>query len=143
MNSMLKPIGAPIDTHFMRVGLFQLAVLKQQFPDKPRLLSTELMQAQIRCLDEELLELGDATLQHDLVGVTDAIVDLIYFALGFAYRLGLPYDQVFEIVHKANMRKVIGMTKRGNTDDAAKPDGWVSPEQQIKELLYGQQKTND
>jgi len=69
------------------------------------------------------------------VGVADALADVIYVALGTAYRMGLPFDEIWGAVQAANMRKVRGLTKRGNKVDAMKPAGWVGPEAEIARAI--------
>lgn len=86
-------------------------------------------------MEEEIEELGQAYIDKDLVGVADALADLVYVALGTAHMMGIPFDQVFRVVHAANMRKVRGMTKRGMIFDACKPEGWVGPEAEIEAIL--------
>lgn len=88
-----------------------------------------------RFLNEELTEFCEAYSSGDLVGVSDALADLVYVALGTAYRMGLPFDQIWCAVQEANMRKVSGPTKRGNKVDACKPAGWVGPEAAIARAI--------
>lgn len=88
-------------------------------------------------MEEEIEELGQAYCNDDLVGVADALADLVYVALGTAHMMGIPFDDVFKVVHAANMQKQRGMTKRGMVYDAVKPDGWVGPEEQIDAILKG------
>jgi hypothetical protein len=120
-------------TNFDKVSDFQQEVLKRQFPNGPTLPADPIHE--IRCLTEELYELNTGLMTHDLVEAADAIVDLIYFAYGLGFQMGLPMDALFNIVHEANMKKVRGMTKRGNPNDASKPEGWKDPKESIKELL--------
>lgn len=90
------------------------------------------------CL-EELKELLAAHRKLDLVGVADAIADLLYVTYGMAYEYGIPIDDVFAEVHRANMQKVrakgdddpLGVRKSGS--DVVKPDGFVPPN--IKRVL--------
>lgn len=86
-------------------------------------------------MEEEIEELGQAYIDKDMIGVADALADLVYVALGTAHMMGIPFDQVFKVVHAANMRKVRGMTKRGMVFDACKPEGWVGPEAEIAKIL--------
>lgn len=61
----------------------------------------------------------------------DAIIDLIYFAYGRLYEIGVTpeeFDCMWNAVQKANMSKVKGNKGRGSDDDAIKPEGWQSPE---------------
>lgn len=102
---------------------------------RPTLLASEHISFHTRFILEELSELMMAHEKGNLVDATDAIIDLIYVALGCAAHMGLPFDEAFEIVHEANMQKKPGTTKRGSQFDAVKPAGWVSPEEQLASLL--------
>lgn len=68
--------------------------------------------------------------EQDLAGQADALVDLVYVALGTAVMLGLPWDWLWNDVQRANMAKVRGMTKRGHAVDVTKPPGWQGPQTQ-------------
>lgn len=62
----------------------------------------------------------------------DAIIDLIYYALGRFYEIGgtsEDFDCIWEAVQRANMNKKKGNKGRGSDDDAIKPEGWQSPEE--------------
>lgn len=82
-------------------------------------------------MQEELYEYEDAARLGDIVGIADALADLIYVALGTAYQMGLPFEAIWDAVHEANMQKVPGKTKRKIGNDAMKPLGWVGPEAKI------------
>ena len=49
--------------------------------------------------------------------------------------MGIKMPDVWDVVHAANMRKVRGTTKRGNKIDAAKPEGWVGPEDELRRII--------
>lgn len=59
-----------------------------------------------RLVEEEVGELADAVAAQDLVAVADALADIVYVALGTADLLGIPFDEVFDEVHRANMSKL-------------------------------------
>tara|TARA_R100000231_G_scaffold108138_1_gene80046 strand:+ start:480 stop:1088 length:609 start_codon:yes stop_codon:yes gene_type:complete len=80
----------------------------------------------INTLEEELQEFKTAYDQNDYGEMIDALIDLIYFALGHIYRMGAPFEKTFDQVHKANMRKSGGSTNRGD-QDAEKPENWQAP----------------
>ena len=101
----------------------------------PTLVSEEYCLARAAFLAEEADEFLEASMAGDLVGVADALADLIYVAVGTALTMGIPLADVWNLVQAANMRKVPGMTKRGIANDAVKPDGWVGPEAGIAALL--------
>jgi predicted HAD superfamily Cof-like phosphohydrolase len=90
---------------------------------------------------EEMDEFEKAHREMDLIGAVDAVLDKIYFSIGFLYRMGLTEQQIedcFQAVHECNMRKKLGVQeKRGGEGvaDAVKPEGWVGPEERIGEIL--------
>jgi predicted HAD superfamily Cof-like phosphohydrolase len=94
----------------------------------------------IGCLHEEIGEFQAAT---NLVDRVDALIDLIYFAVGGLSRLGVPAEKseaIFNVVHTKNMSKKKGVKVEReipNSTDAFKPEGWISPEAEIKAILEG------
>ena len=105
------------------------------------LISTELMHG-IKCLDEELREFCDSAEQDDYIGQIDALIDLMYFATGILYKLGLTPAQIHQCqmaVHDANMTKKKGTVAKRNTGapDAVKPEDWIAPEARIAKILLG------
>ena len=99
------------------------------------LVNPEYVVARANFMDEEVREFVDAAMGGDMVGVADALADVIYVAVGTASSMGIPLDKVWDVVHAANMKKVKGMTKRGIANDAVKPAGWVGPEKAIAAIL--------
>ncbi len=87
----------------------------------------------IETLEEEIGEFKVAYQKNNYEDMGDALIDLIYFALGHCYRMGIPFDSWFELVHNANMAKVLRKTKRGNKD-AIKPPEWQKPEFQNSKM---------
>jgi predicted HAD superfamily Cof-like phosphohydrolase len=99
-------------------------------------------EATVKAFHEEINEYVAAHNQFDLVGQVDAVVDLIYFAVGSLYKKGLSANQIgsiLEVVHNSNMTKKLGVVeKRGNPlGDAVKPEGWVGPEEAIAAVMGG------
>lgn len=94
-----------------------------------------------RQLEEELLELQAGWEDSSVVNQVDALVDLIYFALGGLYKYGLSAKQiehVFGLVHDANMTKALGKVAKRHVEgtvDAAKPVNFQGPESSIREYL--------
>ena len=95
--------------------------------DHPGHLSHRKMLERLGCLQEELSELANAASYDDLAGVADALVDLVVFAKGTAMMLGLPWQELWSDVLRANMAKERGVGKRGHAVDLVKPAGWVGP----------------
>lgn len=122
--------------------------------EKPGHLSKGKLVERIEFMLEELLEFADAAgvdiqvtrdedgewyrhvepglsvQEQDMAGQADALVDLVYVALGTAVMLGLPWDWLWNDVQRANMAKVRGMTHRGHKVDVTKPPGWQGPQTQ-------------
>ena len=101
----------------------------------PSLVSQEYCIERARFMHEELDEFCADSGSGNIVGAADALADIIYVALGTAYKMGLPFDEIWAAVQAANMRKVRGTTKRGNAVDARKPEGWVGPEAAIARAI--------
>lgn len=121
-------------SYFDSVRQFHLKVLGLE-DVKPTFEMPVSMQQRLDFMEEEIHELSDAHSNMDLVGVADALADLVYVALGTAHMMGIPFDEVFKAVHAANMQKQRGITKRGMLYDAMKPSGWVGPEEEIETIL--------
>lgn len=90
-------------------------------------------------LQEELQELEECFVKDDLEGMADALVDLVYVAMGLAVNMGLPWQELWNEVQRANMSKVrathASQSKRGSTLDIVKPEGWVGPDHKKALLL--------
>lgn len=90
------------------------------------------------CIAHET-SVSDGSTGQSLAGQADALVDLVYVALGTAVMLGLPWDPLWDDVQRANMAKVRGVTHRGHAVDVKKPEGWVGPQTQAILDLAGYQ----
>ena len=55
---------------------------------------------------EELEEMREALDSKDLIGVADALTDLLYVVYGAGHSFGLNLDACFEEVHRSNMSKL-------------------------------------
>jgi predicted HAD superfamily Cof-like phosphohydrolase len=119
-----------------------------QYNGPPRTLPEELAKFRIGflaeelgeyCMDDEDRELLVDHAKHSsaiqnvpLDKQLDALVDLVYVALGNAYLQGFDFDEAWRRVHEANMKKVRAMrmidSKRGSTYDVIKPQGWSPPD---------------
>jgi predicted HAD superfamily Cof-like phosphohydrolase len=79
-------------------------------------------------MTEELEEYYDAWNDSDMPGQLDALVDLVYVALGTAHMQGFDFNEAWRRVHDANMQKVRAQnadeSKRGSALDVVKPEGW-------------------
>lgn len=98
-----------------------------------------IMRQRVSFLQEELgeliLALQNTQKEGALVDAADALADIVYVALGTAHILDLPFDCIWKAVHRANMAKVPGPTKRNAVVDACKPAGWQAPEVKISACI--------
>lgn len=78
-------------------------------------------------LQEELAEFEGAMLFANKEELIDALVDLVYIAIGTARLCNYDFDVHWAEVHRANMTKERGPSKRGHDFDVYKPEGWVAP----------------
>lgn len=95
----------------------------------------------LKQLNEEVSEFELADEESDLAGQIDALADLVYFAIGIMYKIGLTkfeIEQVFSAVHAANMTKKIGVKSSRAVEgavDAVKQDGFHDPKHIIQEII--------
>lgn len=115
-------------TNHEDVAEFHHIALRKYPQKKKGLLSAEEMAFRIKCLREEIDEMEDAYRNGDFAGVIDATIDLVYFAHGQAFLMGIDWEAHWREVHRANMRKRLGITKRDFSEDAVKPEGWTPPD---------------
>lgn len=133
-----------MSTHYQDVDDFntKFGLLRA---DQPQHLTQRKLQERLECMREELgefaeacglayvLEPEDNRIEHvysqgELADQADALVDLVYFAIGTAVMLGLPWQALWDDVQRANLSKVPGPTKRvGHRRDLMKPPGWEGP----------------
>lgn len=101
------------------------------YTDGPRELPASLAHFRSGFLAEELTEYCRACESGDLEGQLDALVDLVYVAVGTAYLQGFDFQAAWDRVHTANMAKVRAeraeQSKRGSKFDVVKPAGWTAP----------------
>ena len=109
----------------------------QQAPKKAEHLEAREKKFRFRCMREELEEYEDAeTLEEEF----DALIDLVVFALGTAYRQGFHrFNEGVARVIDANKKKVVGPTanrgKKFGDLDLQKPPGWAPAD--LSDLLGG------
>lgn len=95
--------------------------------DAPGMLTQRQLLDRVEFMQEEVAEFDEARQVLDMAGMADALIDLVYVAMGTGVQLGLPWQALWDDVQRANMVKVRGMTKRGHAVDVTKPPGWVGP----------------
>jgi predicted HAD superfamily Cof-like phosphohydrolase len=66
----------------------------------------EQVALRLSLIQEEVSELAAAAAADDLVGVADALADIVYVAYGTAHVYGIDLDVVLDEVHASNMTKL-------------------------------------
>ena len=91
-------------------------------------------------IEEEVGELRDAAEQGDLVGIADALADIVYVAYGTAHVYGIDLDAVLDEVHASNMTKLGADGRPVRRDDGKilKGPSYRAPD--LKAVLAGQQR---
>lgn len=114
-----------------KVETFNRDVVALPIPEVPTVMSPSRVEWSKTALNEELKEFDDACEAGDVLEAADALIDLVYFALGRLVEMGVPAAAVMDEVQRANMDKERGeLSKRPGAmgHDAVKPDGWVQPD---------------
>lgn len=95
-------------------------------------LDPETLRFRIEFMREELNEFIEAAEAEDAAGMFDALIDLVYVAMGTAHLAGFPWEAGWALVQQANMAKVratsASESKRNSSLDVVKPEGWTAPD---------------
>lgn len=97
----------------------------------PRLLAPDMQELREKQLYEEMGEWSRA--KGNDAEQFDALIDFIYFALGYCYLRGWDFNTGWRRVHNANMLKERALpdgsnSSRGSGFDIVKPAGWEHPD---------------
>jgi len=93
------------------------------YEGKPRKLSEQMHQTRVEHIHEEACEYMMA---DNLEDKFDALIDLVYVAIGTAVLHGLDFEEGWRRVHQCNMRKVRDKTTNIKSG-IKKPAGWQRP----------------
>lgn len=146
-KEVVEGVAEPVQNHLVNdfmemVTRFNTEVIGLPIPEKPTPLSGPRFDYAVAHLKEELKELTDSWMNPEwnyneaakaekLEEQVDALIDLVYVALGRIVEMGVLPGPAFEQVHVANMAKQRGMkaTRPGSLGhDAIKPEGWTPPD---------------
>lgn len=76
--------------------------------DKPTTIDLHSFSRRVRLIDEDLAEYCKAVSENDIVGIADALGDLLYVVYGTGVEHGLPMNQILQAIHEFNMTKTGG-----------------------------------
>ena len=125
-----------IDLEWEKVRDFHMAFC-HPVADLPMLMTSDRAKKRYKWMMEEINEFLESNTLEDQA---DAMIDLIYFALGTLVELGIKPEGMFEIVHQANMSKLGKNGKPNFNEDGKviKPTTWESPEPKLKKEIQRQ-----
>ena len=78
----------------------------QEVKDSPKLADHKTAMLRLKLILEEYEELEDAVTEGHLVGIADALTDILYVTYGAGAAYGIDLDKCFEEVHNSNMSKL-------------------------------------
>jgi len=124
-----------MSSNFDDVGRFhtKFGLPESSYPGpRSRELSDDVVEFRIEFLREELKEFIEGCDENDPVKMADALIDIVYVAMGTAHLMGLPWQHLWDEVHRANMTKQRASSdgsdsKRSSPHDVVKPTGWRPP----------------
>lgn len=135
------------NNNFYDVGVFRLKFglgrttlgpISLAKPPKP--LESGLSSFRIDLMEEELQEYIVASANKDFPGMADALIDLVYVAMGTAHEHSFQWQELWDEVQRANITKMkapnADASKRHWGGDIIKPEHWVGPD--IKGVLRRQ-----
>lgn len=76
-----------------------------EYSDLPKMLSEKAKLRRIRLIIEEASEFIDAANKSDMVGMCDALTDLLYVTYGSFCELGVDAEPIFAEIQRSNMTK--------------------------------------
>jgi predicted HAD superfamily Cof-like phosphohydrolase len=94
---------------------------------RPTIPGTNMHRLRTLLIEEELAEFRNAAEAQDLVGVADALGDLLYVVYGAAEEYGIDLEPVFEEIHRSNMSKDARAGCRAD-GKVCKGAGYVAPD---------------
>jgi len=105
--------------------------------DRPAFLPSPRSDARVAWMREEIDEFVEST---DVVDQADAMIDLIYFALGTLVEMGVRPGPLFNIVHGANMAKLWpgGEARVREDGKTIKPPTWRDPAEALRAEIQRQ-----
>ena len=101
----MKTRSAPKATSFELVGDFMEA-FGQDVNIEPTWPDFSTRELRLEVIQEEVDELGEAMEQRDMVGIADALTDILYVVYGTGHSYGIDLDECFQEVHSSNMSKL-------------------------------------
>ena len=93
------------ESNFDKVRNFMQA-FGQEVKRSPEFPTEETAKLRIEWIVEDLNELIDAKEDKDLIGIADALTDILYVTYGAGHAFGIDLDECFREVQRSNMSKL-------------------------------------
>ena len=105
--------------------------------EHPRKMELNRAQKRYNWMKEEIDEFIEAVKSEDIVEQADAMIDVMYFALGTLVEMGIKPDILFEIVQEANMSKLWedGKPHYNGEGKTIKPSTWQDPHDALRKAI--------
>lgn len=125
-----------MDREWSKVKEFQLK-FGHPVSEYPKQMEHERVIKRYHWMLEEINEFVGA---EDIVEQADAMIDVIYFALGTLVEMGIKPDSLFDIVQAANMAKLWsdGKPHYNAEGKTVKPDTWEDPHYKLEKEIRRQ-----
>jgi len=120
-----------------QVYLF-MAKAGQDRPSRPTIPPFKVCWLRLKLIGEELFELAAAFFRRDIVGVADAVTDLLVVVLGTAVACGIEIAPCWEEVYRSNMSKFIDGHQRADGKWIKGPS-WSPPD--LGEIIERQKQS--
>jgi len=120
------------------VTRFMLACGQQVSVSLDRDTPSELIDLRLRLMDEELTEVFEAINARDAEQTAHELADLLYVVFGTAVAFGVPIDEVFAAVSRANLSKIDEATGKPYEVDngkVRKGPNYFDPSTDIAEIM--------
>ena len=121
-------------SNFESVGQF-MKTFGQDIKTKPEIPNAEITNLRLELIAEELNELYDAMEEKDIVGIADALTDILYVTYGAGHAFGIDLDKCFTEVQRSNMSKLGADGKPIYRDDGKVMKGPDYSEPDLKSIL--------
>lgn len=92
--------------NFEKVAEF-MNTFGQTVRTSPEFPEQQVVDLRMELIDEEFnVELREAVQNKDIVGVADALTDILYVVYGMGHTMGIDLQACFDEVHRSNMSKL-------------------------------------
>ena len=105
-GSQPDAIGGQLSDAMTFVARFHEAFGLPRAPRPDVDIPAELAKLRVDLLVEETGEFADASAKSDIIGIADALADIVYVAYGAAVTYGIDLDAALREVHRSNMSKL-------------------------------------